>query len=173
MSIPELPQLPAEVAAHIQTAPSPHFRAHVDCEPTQAEFACSCDETLKEVKQLLSASLWFDSVEVDPSEASLLISVQPLERTPYQYSPAHNPAMLLLMLAIPIPSKVYAGYCMTATVPGTGAMVQVDTRRESTAISWSLAPLLNLLPDRSFNPGIERELTHIQMQLIPLVAPKP
>jgi len=122
------------------------------------------------VKELLSTSAWFDSVEADPAEANLLISVEPLEPTPYWHSPAHSPGMVLLALVLPIPWTVNRGYRLSAVVPGSEATAEVDTRREAGAISWSLAPIVNLLsPDRALRPRSERELAQIHAQLLPLV----
>ena len=170
VSFAEAPRLPSEVARRILGAPSPHFRAHVECEPSGTACGDTSRETLVEVKKLLSTSAWFDSVEADRAEANLLISVEPLEPTPYTHSPAHYPGALLLALVIPIPWMVNSGYRLTAVVPASGAAVEVDTRRESRAVFWSLAALLNLFsPDRAFFPRSERELAQIHAQLLPLI----
>jgi hypothetical protein len=168
VSTADVPRLPADVIERIHAAPAPHFKAHLECDPLQTE-SLACGRSLRQLRELLAASSWFDTLEADPESATILITVQPPEREPYQYSPSHNPGMLLLALALPIPWNRCLGYRFTATVAGTGATARVDTRREATAISWSLAPLLNLLPDRSFAGDSERELAQVQAQLLPLV----
>jgi hypothetical protein len=127
-------------------------------------------ETLADVKALLSASPWFDSVEAERDAASLLVSVEPIVPTPYHNSPAHSPGMVLVVLVLPVPWDVNRGYRLTAVVPESGASAEIDTRREVRAISWSLAPIVNLVnTDRAFRPGSERELAQIHAQLLPLV----
>src|SRR5262245_47496449 len=106
VSVADRPGLPPEIVARIEAAPSPHFRAHLDCEPNQVEYAVSCEKTLAEVKRVLSASPWFDTVEADRDDASLLLSIQPMERSPYWHGPAHSPGGLLLMAVLPLPSKL-------------------------------------------------------------------
>lgn len=167
------PRLPPEIAARVEGVPSPRFHAHLSCESSSDDWPGACDEAVSEVRRLLSASPWFDSLETEAEEASLLLSIRPLERTPYWHSPGHNPGAALLALVVPLPWRERAGYRMTATVPGSGRSVDVDTRREPRTITWSLAPLLNLSPDRSFAVSDERELARIHAQLLPLVDPEP
>jgi len=110
VSFAEAPRLPSGLAERIRAAPSPHFKAHLECEPSGTAYVDTSQETLAEVKKLLSTSAWFDSVEADPAEANLLISVEPLEPTPYWHSPAHSPGMALLALVLPIGWTVNRGY---------------------------------------------------------------
>ncbi len=136
--------------------------------------AAGSQQALEEVKQLLSASPWFDSLEADPAEATLIIFVQPLERTPYWHSPGHSPGAAILALVIPLPWKLKAGYALTVGVPGSAGRVQIDTRREATAVAWSLAPLLNIFGrNLSFGFQPERELAQVHAQLLPLVEQRP
>ena len=85
-SFVEAPRLPADVAARIHAAPSPHFKAHLVFGPGDTGGSAAREETLNEVKHLLSASPWFDTLEADRAEASLLISVEPRERAPYTHT---------------------------------------------------------------------------------------
>lgn len=174
VSFVEAPRLSPELAERILVAPSPHFRAHLECPPSGTADVRACEAAVAEMKTLLAASPWFDSLEADPAEADLLLTLQPLERTPYWYSPGHSPAGLLLAVVLPLAWEVRSGYRLTAVVPGSGITAEVDTRREDRAVSWSLAPILNLLSrDRALVPSSERELARIHAQLLPLVEAGP
>jgi len=83
--------------------------------------------------------------------------------------PSHSGAMLILALVIPIPWQNSTGYRLTAMSSGSADAVVVDTRRESTALTGTLAPLFNFHPDLSFVASAERELDQIHAQLLPLV----
>src|SRR5262249_12777896 len=173
VSVADRADVPPEIVARIRSVPSPHFKAHMDYEPQSDDYPGLREKTLSEVRAILAESPWFDTLDADRADASLLLSIQPLERTPYWYSPAHSPGGLILMMFIPVPSEVRAGFALTATVPGSGATVAVDTRRELTEIFWSLAPLLNLLPSRSFGVKTAQEVERIHAQLLPLVEAEP
>lgn len=170
VSFVEAPRLSPELAERIRVAPSPHFRARLECPASGTADVEAREAALTEMKALLAASPWFDSLDADPAEADLLLTLQPLERTPYWYSPGHSPAGLLLALVLPLGWEVRSGYRLTAVVPASGITAEVDTRRADRAISWSLAPILNLLSrDRALRPDSERELARIHARLLPLV----
>lgn len=166
------PRQPPEVLARIRAAAPPHFRAHLAYAAEAGSHPRTREEDLAEVRELLSASPWFASLDAGRDDADLLLSIAPVERTPYWHSPGHSPVVGLLTLALPIPWKEKSGYRMTATL-ASGASVELDTRREPRTISWSLAPLLNASPDRSFRASSERELARIHAQLLPLVEARP
>ena len=173
VSIPDAPRVPAEVLARIEGLPSPAFRAHLSCEPSSGELSVSCEATLDEVRRLLSRSPWFASLDAEPEEASLLLAVEPLERTPRWAHPGHNAGTVLFALVFPVHWKDRAGYRITAALPGGASTARIDTRREGNAVFWGLAPLLNLSRDRSFRGSERRELDRLLAQLLPPGRPGP
>lgn len=126
-------------------------------------------EELEGLKELLAQSPWFDTVEADRDGASLLVTLQDAARTPHHHLPGHGPGMLLVALVIPVGWEHWSGHRLTVARPGSEESVDVDTRRASSALVGTLAPLFNFHPDLSFWPSEKRELDQIHAQLLPLV----
>jgi hypothetical protein len=171
-SHPEPPRLSPELDERVRNVPSPHFRALLECDETEDVYSATCDESLAKMRRLLSASPWFDTLDAPRAEADLLLLVRRVELTPYWHYPTHSLGALIVALVIPLGWIERAGYQLTAVVPESGAALEIDTRRDSRAFVWILAPLLNLSPERAFRPSAQRELDLIHAQLLPIAESK-
>ena len=164
------PRLPPEQRPRVERALANPLAVRLECVQRGRKFELRCDETIAEVTRLFAPSDWFSTVEADPENASLIITIDAPVRRPYWSKPGHNPAFLLLSPAIPFWWTEPFGYRMTARAVDSGKEVEIDTTREGTSVMWGLASILNLSPNRSFLPHPERELHQIEAQLLPLVA---
>jgi hypothetical protein len=142
----------------------------MECDESEDVYSATCDESLARMRRLLADSPWFDTLDAPRAEADLLLLVRRVELTPYWHSPAHSPGALILALVIPVGWTEREGYQLTAVVAESGAAVEIDTRRDSRAVAWILAPLLNLGPELALRPSARRELDLIHAQLLPLAA---
>jgi hypothetical protein len=101
--------------------------------------------------------------------ADLILQIIDIPRRPYYTEPSHNPAFVLLSIALPFWWSEEYGYRLSGQCARTGETLNVDTTREGTAVMWSLAPVLNLSPDRGFRENPRREASQILLQLQPLL----
>lgn len=162
------PRQSPELASRVDRPLPTPLAVHVDCVPGDDERAITCPMLVPELRKLLAPSPWFETLEADRDEATLILTVHATPRLAYPYKPAHNPALFLLSPVIPSWWTEPRGFRVTARNVGSGAAAEVDTTHQATTIMWGLAPLLNLLPDRGLR-DTERERRRMQAQLLGVV----
>ena len=79
-----------------------------------------------------------------------VIDLHDRPRRPYWSTPGHNPGFLILSLVIPFWWNEPLGFRFSIREHPDGEWQLIDTRWEGTVIMWSLSPLINLLPGRSY-----------------------
>ena len=162
-SVVQVPPVSPEVLDRIEAVPSPQFRAHVHCGETvlPIQYEAAMD--------LLSRSPWFESLDATQARATIHLSIDSAQQTPYWHRPGHSLAMSIVSLIVPIAYEEKSGFLIRATLPDSGARTEFDTRREWTSFAWGLATLMNVFPGRSFSVSKKRELDHLHAGLLPLV----
>jgi len=170
ISLPILPELSADQLALTERAPRPGLVASLGCVQDGIRFQITCDDALRQVQALLSKSHWLARVGPNEADPDLRLTVHAPVRRPYWAAPPHNPAVLLLSIAIPFWWSEPFGYRIDATRVETGKTVELDTTYEGTIVFWSAASIFNVMPDRAFMPDEQRELDHLHLQLLPLFA---
>lgn len=139
------------------------------CAPTSIPYAEPCATAMRKVSEILEETGWFSEIGASAEGADLTIEIQPVARRPYWSTPAHNPALLLLSLAIPFWWSDTFGVRFSAE-DRFGHTVEVDTTREGYRIMWSLAPLFNLSSGRGLVPSSAREADQVKLQLLPVLS---
>ena len=173
-SMPILPRLSPEQERILTAPPLGRLSASlVGCASPLPELDVVCEHQLGELRTLLVATGLFTSLEDDPSRADLALTLVQSPGRPYWTAPPHNPAALLLSIAIPFWWTDSFGEQLLVEQRLSARTARIDMRREGTRVMWVLAPLFNLSPDRAFTPDLNREASHLKLHLLEFLRPPP
>ena len=116
---------------------------------------------------LVTTELFREVVITDNPEGggNLVIDIHDFPRRPYYSTPAHNPGLLLLSLAIPFWWSEPLGFRFSIRELPDGKPLLIDTRWEGTAVMWSLASLLNVAPSRTFESTYSQDVARLRHAL--------
>ncbi len=157
----ELQLVPGELSEKVVYLP-----ACPDHLPEDASRYCSI--RLADTYRALVATELFREVtigEAPSGRGNLLVDLHDFPRRPYYTTPAHNPGFLLLSLALPFWWTEPLGFRFSIMELPDGQPILVDTRWQGTAVMWSLASLLNVLPGRTFESTFAQDVARLRRAL--------
>lgn len=167
-SVPLPPRISAEEEARIAAAARQPKRARITgCMPEPPAGTEPCIVVTRRVTELLRDTGLFSHVGAAGADADVSVQIHPVAASSDDSVPPTSPAYLVLSAFVPLWWSETFGYRLSVQ-DHSGARVAVDTTREGNEFLWSLAALLNVVPDRGFMPSAEREADQIGVQLLPL-----
>ncbi len=135
--------------------------------PDDADLYCRI--RLNDLYNALVATELFREVSIEEpgdSDSRVVVDIHDFKRTPYWATPGHNPGFLLLSLGIPFWWTEHLGFRFSVYDPSTNREVLVDTRWSGTAVMWSLASFLNVLPSRTFESTSSQDTSRLRAALV-------
>lgn len=128
-----------------------------------------CDIRVGDLYNALVSTKLFRKVVVGEKPEGIgdfAIDLYDFERRPYWASPPHNPAFLLMSLAIPFWWSEPLGFYFGMKELPDGPQTVVDTRWKGTSVMWSLASVLNVLPGRTFESTFSQDVTRLKQSFL-------
>jgi hypothetical protein len=167
-SVPKSPPLSPSQPAVRDTSTRKVFipQCDVECPEDAARY---CRERLNALYNALVSTELFREVvigEGPPSPGDYVVALHDFPRRPYWTTPAHNPAFVLLAIAIPFWWHEPLGFHFSIREVPAGQPHVVDTRWGGTMIIGSLSALLNVLPDRTFRSSTSQDVERLRLALV-------
>ena len=155
------PQLPVNLSNRIVHLPKCDDRI-----PEGALRYCNV-RTTDLYNALISSEIFKEVVigEQPEGDGVYVIDIYDFQRRPYWSTPAHNPGLLLLSLAIPFWWEEPLGFYFGIREFPNGTSVEIDTRWRGTSVMWSLAAFLNVLPNRTFRSTFDQDISRLREAL--------
>lgn len=167
-SDPKAPPLsPSQAVVHDASTRTVFLpKCDIDCPEDAARY---CGERLNALYYALVSTGLFREVVVGegpPSSGDYIIDLHDFPRRPYWATPAHNPAIALLAIAIPFWWHEPLGFHFSIREAPAGQPHVVDTRWGGTVIIGSLSAVLNVLPSRTFQPAHAQDVERLRSALL-------
>ncbi|HMO18088.1 MAG TPA: hypothetical protein PKA63_07370 [Oligoflexia bacterium] len=113
---------------------------------------------------LINSTKVFDEISNNPSDKSDY-EIKILETPKLSYI-GHFPLTYLITVAIPLWSKEQYGYLLEFTNNQTGVKIIIDSREEGTVITWILAPIFNIFPNRVMERRLPDEIQDMRNRIL-------
>lgn len=139
----------------------------VECPESVAPY---CHARIHALHMLLIETGVFREVSIggagDAEPGDYVVDIHDFPTRPYWSTPGHNPGFFLLSLVIPFWWSQPSGVNFSVREVPDGEWRHIDTRWEGTVVMWSLAPLINILPGRTFKRTFDQDTERLRSQLV-------